>query len=171
MASDRSASNDYVPCATLNGRGTHAATAEVIAIIYNFLPSLPLALPSAATRRNHKAVYDHSCSQSVGPPERGTGACVSACADRNREAASSAAAVPILPRRRGETATTMRHCIVAKTYEARNKIYAVVFLNAREGAFVPRWQCDCVREADGYELPKYLSASERVTPLHPSAQR
>ena len=115
MASDRSASNDYVPCATLNGRGTHAATAEVIAIIYNFLPSLPLALPSAATRRNHKAVYDHSCSQSVGPPARGTGVCVSACADRNREAASSAAAVPILPtaRRRDEEGRRRRRCDIA----------------------------------------------------------
>ena len=99
---------------------------------YNLqLPPLPLALPSAATRRNHKAVYDHSCSQSVGPPARGNGVCVSACADRNREDASSAA-VPMLPTRLGgETATTMRHCIVAKTYEARNKIYVVVFLNAR----------------------------------------
>ena len=35
------------------------------------------------------------------------------------------------PTVRGDDSTAMRHCIVAKTYEARNKIYAVVFLNAK----------------------------------------
>ena len=83
-----------------------AAAAEVIAIIYNFLPSFLPSLPNA-TRRIHKAVYDHSCSQSV--------------SRRNR----------LCKRRCGRPRLRGLQRIVAKTYEARNKIYAVVFLNAR----------------------------------------
>lgn len=89
IVSDRSASNEYVPCTTLNGRrgrrGYH----------YNLqLPSLPTALRPGGTIKQFMTIL--AVSQSA----RGIGVCVYVYADATDRDCEAAASVPIPPARR-----------------------------------------------------------------------